>query len=365
MVILFNSQLPRAQLPTNQQSEISNHKLIPNQQSRNLQCCACSGADCSASRSVESSARFSCLATGWLVQRVALGVDDAGMRMRVEAEVRSAFDRMAQQAPRHGGADSDLPTIRAALDGDTSAVRRLLTSTAAVVSEDAPFDPALTIYGDDGEPLAWAGRPSDLPSGSSAGRRGVVRVTERLGLAPDVRAPGHGQRRPRGDHRRRAPGDARPGCDAAVASAAFRDRTPTPSASRPGLRKSRCNSAMRASPQRDGATTFAIEDPAGNRLLTATIDSDDLAATRARWQAATESAAIIVLAVAVLLLTGPLVDWRNRARSVRPVRHGSALDVCGGRDCPHHPARRIAGGLVGRCGLFRRRVRLASVAACC
>jgi len=104
------------------------------------------------------------LATGWLAQRVALGVDYAGMRMRVETEVRSSFDRMARRLRTMAVQTSDLPTIRAALDGDTSAVRRLLTSTAAVVSEDAPFDPALTIYSDDGEPLAWAGRPSDLPA---------------------------------------------------------------------------------------------------------------------------------------------------------------------------------------------------------
>jgi len=103
------------------------------------------------------------LATGWLVRRVALGVDDVGMRMRVEAEVRSAFDRMARRLRTMAVQTSDLSTIRAALDGDTSAVRRLLTSTAAVVSEDAPFDPALTIYSDEAEPLAWAGRPSDLP----------------------------------------------------------------------------------------------------------------------------------------------------------------------------------------------------------
>ena len=49
------------------------------------------------------------LATGWLVQRVALGVDDAGMRMRVEAEVRSAFDRHGAEAPHHGGADERSP----------------------------------------------------------------------------------------------------------------------------------------------------------------------------------------------------------------------------------------------------------------
>src|SRR5690242_9628129 len=80
------------------------------------------------------------LATGRIVQRVALGVDDAGMQMRVETEVRSAFDRMARRLRAMAVQTSDLPTIRAALEGDTGAVRRLLTSTAAIVSEDAPFD---------------------------------------------------------------------------------------------------------------------------------------------------------------------------------------------------------------------------------
>jgi hypothetical protein len=37
------------------------------------------------------------LAAGSLAQRVVLGVDDAGMRTRVETEVRSAFDRMARR----------------------------------------------------------------------------------------------------------------------------------------------------------------------------------------------------------------------------------------------------------------------------
>ena len=159
------------------------------------------------------------LATGWLVQRVALGVDDAGMRMKVEAEVRSAFDVMAQRLRTMAVQTSDLPTIRAALDGDTTAVRRLLTSTAAVVSEDAPFDPALTIYSDEGEPLAWAGRPSDLPPDRLQGEEAWFVSPSASGLRLMY---------------------VRPVMD-------FRDRTRMPSASRPGLRKSRCSSAMRAS----------------------------------------------------------------------------------------------------------------------
>ncbi len=257
------------------------------------------------------------LATGWLVQRVALGVDDAGMRMKVETEVRSAFDRMARRLRTMAVQTSDLPTIRAALDGDTSAVRRLLTSTAAVVSEDAPFDPALTIYSDDGEPLAWAGRPSDLPSDRLQGE-------EAWFVSPSASGLRLMYVRPVMDNGARVATLAveRPvtlGLDATgrrVGGLQGQDtdafRFPT------WIAEVSMQLRYEGEPTADGATTFAIEDPAGNRLLTATVDSEDLGATRARWQAATESAAITVLAVAVLLLTAPLVEWRNRTRSVRP-----------------------------------------------
>ena len=72
------------------------------------------------------------LATGWLVQRVALGVDDAGMRMRVEAEARSAFDRVARRLRAMAVQTSDLPTIRAALDGDGGDARAVVHHRADV-----------------------------------------------------------------------------------------------------------------------------------------------------------------------------------------------------------------------------------------
>ncbi|HVQ12263.1 MAG TPA: hypothetical protein VMS40_01680, partial [Vicinamibacterales bacterium] len=251
------------------------------------------------------------------MQRAALGVDDAGMRMRVEAEVRSAFDRMARRLRAMAVQTSDLPTIRAALDGDTSAVRRLLTSTSAVVTEDAPFDSALTIYGGDGEPLAWAGRPSDLPSDRLQG-------DEAWFAAPGASGLRLMYVRPVMDNGARVATIAveRPvslGLDATgrrVGGLQGQDtdafRFPT------WIAEVSMQLQYEGEPTADGASTFTIEDPAGNRLLTATVDSADLAATRSRWQAASESVAITVLAVAVLLLTGPLVDWRNHARTMRP-----------------------------------------------
>ena len=102
--------------------------------------------------------------------------------MRLETEVRTSFDRMTRRLREMALATGDSATVQAAVEGDTFAVRRLLTSTAAIVSRDAPYDTAITIYGSDGEPVAWAGRPTDLPAFASLGRRGVVRVRVRMVL---------------------------------------------------------------------------------------------------------------------------------------------------------------------------------------
>ena len=104
------------------------------------------------------------LAAGWFAGRALLGVDDAGMRTRVESDVRSSFDRMSRRLGEIALRTGDVATIRAAIDGDTRAVRRLLTSAESVVAEDALSDTALTIYTADGEPIAWAGRTTNLPS---------------------------------------------------------------------------------------------------------------------------------------------------------------------------------------------------------
>ena len=70
--------------------------------------------------------------------------------MRVETEVRSAFDRMARRLREMALEVGDLATIRAGIEADTAAVRRLLSNAAAVVSREAPSDSAITIYGSDG-----------------------------------------------------------------------------------------------------------------------------------------------------------------------------------------------------------------------
>ena len=122
----------------------------------------------------------SCWRLAGLAQRAVLGVDDAGMRMRVETEVRSAFDRMSRRLREMALEAGDPATIRAAIEADTAAVRRLLSNAAAVVSREAPFDSAITIYGGDGEPRGVGRAPLRPAIRSASGRGGVVRSAGRV-----------------------------------------------------------------------------------------------------------------------------------------------------------------------------------------
>jgi signal transduction histidine kinase len=255
------------------------------------------------------------LAAGWLARRAVLGIDDAGMRMRVEVEVRSSFESMARGLRERAIETGDAPTIHDAIEGDTDAVKRLFTSTAAVVSEDSPDESAITIYGDDEEPVAWAGRTTDLPPDRLRGEeawfaapaasglrlmyvRPVVEDGVRLGTIAVERPVTLGV-----DATGRRVGGLQ-----GQETDAFNFST--------SLATVALQLRYEGEPTVNG-TSFAIEDPSGNRLLTATVDAGDLAATRARWQSAARSAALAVLAVTLLLFTGPLVDWRNRSRSAR------------------------------------------------
>ena len=72
------------------------------------------------------------------------------------------FDTMSRRLREMAAAVSDPVLVKAADDDDASAAHRLLTRAAEVVASDSSPDAALTVYGADGTPLAWAGRPSEV-----------------------------------------------------------------------------------------------------------------------------------------------------------------------------------------------------------
>ena len=71
--------------------------------------------------------------------------------------------------------------------------------------------------------------------------------------------------------------------------------------------------ATGAAPSPQDADTFQIASPVGGPLITASVSADDLRATRERWRRATWSLSLLTFALALVLLVGPLLDWRNRA----------------------------------------------------
>jgi signal transduction histidine kinase len=62
---------------------------------------------------------------------------------------------------------------------------------------------------------------------------------------------------------------------------------------------------------------FVIRSPAGGPLVVAEVSPDDLAQARARWRSRTWAAVWSVLAIALLLCTGPLVEQRRRSHDRR------------------------------------------------
>jgi signal transduction histidine kinase len=249
------------------------------------------------------------MAGGRGVERAALGSGNESARERVQREVRAAFDGMARGLADRGRTLSQPATIRAASDGDTSAARGLFTAAAAAVA--GQDDVAITVYGPEGGPLAWAGRPSDLPPSPAPnadtwfvaqGPLGVRLVyvhpvddgTTRLGLVA-VERPVPLSGIPS------APGGLRDG-----SADAFRFPTTLAPVS---ILPPRAGAQIQP-----GTTSFDVAAPSGERLLIATLADSDLDATRERWRRATRSLAFLVLAAALALIARPLLDWRNRTR---------------------------------------------------
>jgi hypothetical protein len=252
------------------------------------------------------------LAGGWGLRRAVFGRDDSQARARVEADVRSTFDAMARRLREMAGAVSDPALVRKATDDDTSAAHQLLTRAAEVVATDYPADAALTVYGADGTPVAWAGRPSELLADSL--QRGEAwfptPVAQGLRLVYVQPVMNNGVRVGTIAVERPLPSVASASGTSSLQGAdddAY--RVPTT------LAPVSIQLPFEGAPPAGDSATFDVQAPSGERLLTASVSPDDLANTRERWRLATRSGALAVIAITLILLTAPLLDWRNRLQS--------------------------------------------------
>jgi MFS family permease len=258
---------------------------------------------------------------GGLLELRRLGFADDAAARRVEAEVRREFDAVTGRLAAVASAVAGDPRAAAALDAGPDAARTLFD-----LVRDAAGGPdgevAATVYDTPGTVArAWVGRPSDIPADRVAGTSAFFVIQTPLGLRLVHVQPIAGA-----DGRRVGAVAAEYALSPAVPAAAMVSPEYTlPTRVAPVSLRTRVEGA--GDRPRPGA--FILRSPAGDPLLEAEIADADLARARVRWHQRVAAAVVIVCGVTLLLLIGPLLDRRGRARTardfVRPTAGASGL----------------------------------------
>ena len=254
------------------------------------------------------------LLIGGALELARFGANDAAAAARVEHEVRAAFANMTSDVERmaHDVAQDERVKEAMASGLETDAGVRTLFDAAARARFRKPSDlsvVAVTIYNSHGVARGWAGRASDLPA-------------ERPRPAPLFVAPS-----PLG--LRLVYLERITGRDRTVLGSVAVEHVLTPA--RAGsmllttsdyvMPTSRAPVLLRLN---DGGRTgnaavptFVVTAADGTPLVDASIAPGQLAASRAQMRRTAAAAAIALLALTTLLLAGPLLDARARARTAR------------------------------------------------
>jgi hypothetical protein len=238
---------------------------------------------------------------------VRFGSSHAATRERVAADLDRQFssliatlDLAVAQARQH-------PALPAAISSREQTALRTLFEHLARIEQDVRLEGyALTVYDAEGRPVAWAGRPSQLPRARIAGPDAAflapssngVRLT-RVATLGDASAP----------ERRLATIVAEAPLEGAVQAGA------------PGsfaVRTSVITVPLRLTFEAatDAPDSVVIRDPLGQPLARADVPAAEVEAARARWWRITWGILALVVCAALLLLIGPLLDWRRLSRSV-------------------------------------------------
>ena len=256
------------------------------------------------------------LALGCLTERIALGSDEAAARARTEAEVRASFDIMARALRLMALGMADSEVVVAAAQDDVTAASRLFAAASAAIAQGDGADFAVTAYDVNGEPMAWDGRPSELPAERLQSDEAWFFTQGALGLRLVYVTPV------------RTADGRRIGAVAAERSLGLAESPRPDGGADPFRYASRTVSVaidldFEAGRTMPDPAAFEVLDPSGARLFTASVDASDLARARDRWRWASRSWALSALVFAVVLLCAPLLDWRNRVSRVR--QYGTAV----------------------------------------
>ena len=245
------------------------------------------------------------VAAGFLTEWSRFGRTDAAAFARVEAEVRSELETMSSELralAQSVAADSE--RISQAARGDEPAAAELFAAIEAAHPRHNDRV-AITVYGPASDALAWSDGPAeDLPADRVNGPEALFAAQGTLGLRLVYLTP---------------VADA----DGRRIGAVAAERVLVPALgvqSRVSVRELdsrlapvRLLTRFEGAGETTGANTFVLHANTGEVLLQGYVDPAALAAARADFRRGVFAIAGFVLALALALVAGPILDARQRA----------------------------------------------------
>jgi signal transduction histidine kinase len=267
-------------------------------------------------------AAMAVLLLGFAIERLRLGADDTDLLARVAADARGTVDSLAGElravASRANVAAADVT----AAPTDADAARALFDAARHALGAAARGDAAFTVYGAAGVPLAWSGRPSELPAQRVLGAEALFVTPGPIGprlvhLAPVIEVPSG----------RRVGSVA---AERVIASVGHDQQgvAPTPAVLPTSLVPVTLRPRYEGAGERPPAHGFLVSDAAGAPLLEGTVAPGALEDLRASYRGRTLGAAFLAFALALLVLAVPLLERRDAAGSA-PAHVRTLLQLVG------------------------------------
>jgi len=231
--------------------------------------------------------------------------DDAGRQLIADG-VRQEFARLSEALDLAADAAARRRDLIRRAPGDLAAARELFAAVAA--PDGAPV--AVTVYGNDGSPLAWSGRPSELPGARLTGPAALLVAPGASGLRlilvrPVAAAEGEPPK-PIGTVVAEVPLPTSRSPQGLGTEALTWTGAAVTVALRPGYEG---GGAYRSS------DAFVLLDLAGRSLLEGRVRLDDVTAARRAVRARTFAALLGLTALFIVWLSVPLMAWRRGART--------------------------------------------------
>jgi hypothetical protein len=247
------------------------------------------------------------LLAGWTLEWIQLGWTDEAAAARVEHEVRVRLDSMMSSLQHITAAVTERTDLVEPAADDAEAARELFALLTRILARIAPGESAATVYGPAGVARAWSGRPAEIPPGRVGGPEAFFVVPSPLGLRlfyiKPIADPARAGARLGAVAAERA---LSPPIDvAALAADHYQVDT--------GLGPVNVRTRYEGAGEPAGPGEFLIRSPLGEPLLEVEIPAGMLARARATWRRGVLSLALLIAAVTMLLLIGPVLDARLRA----------------------------------------------------